>query len=1149
MKNYKYNILKFAFGMIIMTLISCQDEILYNEPIIDGKPVDTSISIKFDVEKSVDVSSRATGGDDGDLIQNINEFWLVAYDKAGDLKLKYQVPIPQADGTLPSTSGYNIINIDDFNIENTSIKYQLNDNRLPGEENLEDDAAGELKFNMTISSGEYFIYGVANVIDFDKMDVSTRDNLKKLTFRWDESDTKQNSQMYGIFSVGQQNREQTDENILKITRHTSKLHAWLRRLASKVTVAFDGSALYDNVEVYIYDITIKDIPQQCSLGYDNHPGWTEVNGKLQEPTTTEQSKNRYIENSNGLIRSGKTIKIQDDFTEEQKKNIRADQYIHVCNSKHKYLGIGDEGNDPQKNDVIHAHESKSLFFFENLQGKGKNKAQVCNPEKPNEISYPNPIENDLTSGWKDHKPYGSYVEVRGFYRNTANNDFVSSGDIIYRFMLGQNESDDYNAVRNTHYKLTLVFKGNGNDADWHIDYKETPGIHITSPQYISYLYNKEMNLTVKISGDKSILKDSYYLRAEIVGCDDSEIKEKHENDPECKFAEQTYWKPWGDGSSDYPSPVGLKDPKNSDIPLYYTGGDNTLDPKINGKPYYGPWWAFLSLRKTRKLQIEVPAGTSGSDYTTMYNSVHGDFNDGNKGWRNYKFEAKDLYEDAEEGNYSVKDIYRSSSNKVERVFTIPLYTRAKELASQSGFTGNNPYYAFPRKQRIKFFIATDENGTPLKDVEPAYVDIIQVRRIVNPKGVWRSGDTPPKDFHVKLKWLQSDDEFNPDTPFDDFDSNGPWSAEIVSGGDNIITLTSTVTGSGSAASQANVRRIEGLSEHPIDFFINFNGNKGCAIVKIRYHNYTCEHDIFCRVGYGPISIGRRNAKWQTVNVYRFSGTGIGKAELCTSPLQEGSLFKNKSTTAILPENNTLATAFTSGDLVVRELNSAEKKTVAWKDIAKNTSLTTENWTIKNSGEYVATYTDYQALMEIGTDAQQTIKKAYGVLYGDGATEPAETIGEAYGYDKTPDDSDITSTKGMRGVFVYDATNCHQIFFPIGKSGMGHRLASGAWRNDDDPGVLRYATRSDYYGFYEADKNLQPYLPLFQDIFRRTGAVYWTRRSNGSTIDNSAFDMNYHTMAFKSYGKDATNHGSVAKDGYLSDACFLRLIEGTAPEEK
>ena len=28
---------------------------------------------------------------------------------------------------------------------------------------------------------------------------------------------------------------------------------------------------------------------------------------------------------------------------------------------------------------------------------------------------------------------------------------------------------DYNATRNTHYKLTLKFKGYGNDADWHIE--------------------------------------------------------------------------------------------------------------------------------------------------------------------------------------------------------------------------------------------------------------------------------------------------------------------------------------------------------------------------------------------------------------------------------------------------------------------------------------------------------------------------------------------------------------------------------------------------------------------------------------------------------------------------------------------------------
>ncbi len=98
-------------------------------------------------------------------------------------------------------------------------------------------------------------------------------------------------------------------------------------------------------------------------------------------------------------------------------------------------------------------------------------------------------------------------------------------------MLGQDIDTDYDARRNTHYKLTLAFHGNGNEADWHIDFDEDPGIYVVSPQYISYLYNKEMQMDVKVVGD---IDPEYGLKADIL--------------------QETSWKPWGDGSEDFPTP-------------------------------------------------------------------------------------------------------------------------------------------------------------------------------------------------------------------------------------------------------------------------------------------------------------------------------------------------------------------------------------------------------------------------------------------------------------------------------------------------------------------------------------------------------------------------------------------------------------------
>ena len=683
------------------------------------------------------------------------------------------------------------------------------------------------------------------------------------------------------------------------------------------------------------------------------------------------------------------------------------------------------------------------------------------------------------------------------------------------------------------------------------------GLHISSPQFISYLYNKDMNLTVKMSGE---LDDSYYLRAEIIGTDDKEIKYKHgvpsnsiknadyrkrfyEHD---NLTEQTYWEPWGNDTEDYPDPSTHRDPITTNKDLYYHGTPS--DPNGSGNKYYGPWTSFLSLRKTKLLQIDGPSiglsdNVGGSDTKNMYTVNHTYFNDNDRGWRNF-IVSEGTHGDNEDGLYKVTYSKKSDNGvATERIFTVPLFTRSKELVTTSSFTGNNPYTAYPRRQRVKFYVASNEDGTAVEGIDPVYVDIIQVRRIVNPKAVWRSGDTKPEDFNVTLMWLKEDNEYDMSKEFEAFESMGPWSAEIVTGGDNIISLISTPIGSGTNAAQSGVRRIEGASEHKIDFKIHFNGNKGCAVVKVRYHNYTCEHDIFCRVGYGALALENGKAEWQTVNIESFDKDG--NAIPCRSPLMEGSLFKHKSTTAILSSNNTVDQfGKIPGSLKVKK-SDGTTTTMAWNEIKP--SYDGQDWTINNSGEYVATWTDFQQLMS--THNESTIKKAYGVLYGDGATETATKLGDAYGYDKTNDDDDITSTKGMRGVVVYNKDTHAQIFFPIGQSGSGHRKASGSYRSDyDTGGTLRYAYRSAYYDTWSTDASRLPFVPLFADIYRRTGAMYWCRRCTATDGPNTSFDMNYHTMGFKSGDNNATLSGTDKKDGGKGDAIFLRTIKGTSPEQ-
>ena len=1153
---YKYIVYLFSF-LAVFAMGSCEDVLEYNPGLIDGSTAYVQLTLSYDKETSIDLRSRAAsdynGGTPGNAIRNIDEVWMVIYD--ADKKLLAKMPIV-GNGTEINTLGIEISNV---------VNKDDQDNREPAEKNpgnqyLQDNTAGKVTCDLKIPTGRYYIYAVANVEGFAALteeDIASPELLKSIKCRW-ETIITDNSEMFGIFSANSSNRNQTDENTIAVTNRTVTLHAWVRRLASKVTVAFDGTDLYDNVQVYVYDISIKDIPQTCYLGYENHPGWLNSDGTPWTPGKQDIDGTLHKENSrsdryNVLHENGEIITILDEFKDSDINNVNPQNYLHICNGAHRYLGKGDTGNAESILDDTHAYTARSLYFYENMQGTGKKKQQT-HPDNPSEIWKPNPDENVPGSGWKDEKAYGTYIEVSGYYRCTTNNEHVSAGPIKYRFMLGQDTDMDYNAIRNTHYKLTLQLKGYGNDADWHIEYKEDPAIRIASPQYISYLYNKTMNATVRITGE---LDDSDVLHAVIIGTEvPGDKKLGFREEPSDEKSIQTYWRPWGDGKitqgsdkPEYPDPKKYKDPISSTYDFYYTGVVNSD----------GPWNSFLSLRTTQLIQLRGNDGTGkGEDIVASKAAAASKlyYNTNQIGWRSYKvtagnhdnYTADPYYDKGISNPYSVKytKIDPSTGKIKERVFTIPLHTRAKELYTRTGYTGNNPYTTFPRRQRVKFYV-TDKNGVLRSDIEPVYLDIIQARRIVNPKGVWRR-EGNHEDFHVKLMWLKDIDHNNPESKFETFPSKGPWSAEIVSGSDNIVTLSSTPEGSGSGApAQSHVSHIEGASEHKIDFKINFVGNKGCAIVRVRYHNYTCEHDIFCRMGYDDIDVTGDGYEWSSYNVYKFDSNG--NAIVNTSPLMEGSLFRRDITKAILPKNNDIEgfkmgqniSKTNGGQLKIWDPTTNREATSTWKGI-RNSNSYNAVWDINNPDYHIATETEFSKMVTDDNSSDFTkinIAKGYGVLYGDGATTTQETVDGAFGYDKTIDDSDITSPKGMRGVFVYNRTNMKQLFFPIGKSGFGHRKAAGVWRSTDAEGTLRYASRSHIWtnplNNTSGENEKIGDLPLFYDVYRRNGAIYWVRTYSGNNRTMTAFDMNYHTLSFKTYTTDAT-----AVNG--GDAALIRLVK-------
>lgn len=1050
-----------------MTLWSCSDDALYDKG--DGFDGDCTISASLTFQaEDVDLGSRSAG----DLIQNINTLHVLVYDTEGDLIKCY---------TKDALSNY--------------VGSTDQDNR--DDQSLGDDKAGRATFSLTLPRGRYYIYAVANVPDLHSRttEIATRDGLKAIRFAWDGNMIANNSQMFGVFSASG-SPSATDESPVVLNKANLTLKSWLKRLASKVTVAFDGSDLYDNIEIYIKDIRIKDIPKLCALGLDNTPGDADDSKGLK----------RY-ETANGLIADGEVMIVNDNLPDDA-NSLYPTQYYHVCNDQHRYGGKGDEagGKDPSTIDKTHAHTAQSLYFYENMQGKGKEKYQSVDGEK---IWYPDPVEGDLNSGWKDHKPYGTYVEVSGIYRNRTT---TTVGKIVYRFMLGQDIDTDYDARRNTHYKLTLAFHGNGNEADWHIEFDEEPGIYVVSPQYISYLYNKEMEMDVKVVGD---IDPEYGLKAEVMS--------------------ETSWKPWGDGSTDFPTPSKT----------FYS-----QEPVVND----GPWNAFLSLRQATDTKVDDPAYKDQPSYVvpcdTKYNQTY--WEEKHRGERTYYIDGKD-------DSYGADPDYRYSVQNGDgtKTFKIHLFTRAKELVTKTGFSGNNPYYTYPRHGKIKF-TAKLKDGTLLTEE----VEIIQVRRIVNPKGVWRSHNKN-EDFHVTLMRLPDEES----TEFVAFSSEGPWYAEVIKG-DGYFELESTPIGRDGTIERG--KRIDGDSEHNIDFKIKFKGTCGanearCGLVKVRYHNYTCEHVIMVRQGYAPITMDGNarsddNPAWGSFNVYSLTGgylKGEYTASFVESPLYEGSYFRWNNVSAILASNNDRVGFGQDG-------TNASFDVITWRNesstnLWRNLVGSDDDWGIKNPGARVARYEDFARLM---STTGSNIEKAYGVLYGDGATETSKSVEEAFGYD---DAGGNASTKGMRGCFVFNSSNGNNIFFPIGKSGYGRRKSGRGV--DDSPGkegsgeanmdgVLRYAQRhkpfmkQSYYPWSNGEpyNGGVEYMPLFYDLYKRFGAVYWLERPGGPgatsgdrTKGHTAWDINYFTMGFEGFESGAIGQPNEKNNFDKSDACLMRVV--------
>ncbi len=267
-----------------------------------------------------------------------------------------------------------------------------------------------------------------------------------------------------------------------------------------------------------------------------------------------------------------------------------------------------------------------------------------------------------------------------------------------------------------------------------------------------------------------------------------------------------------------------------------------------------------------------------------------------------------------------------------------------------------------------------------------------------------------------------------------------------------------------------------------------------------------------------------------------------------SPLEEGSMFRfGNWNDAILASNNkTYGFQAPVGDNTLALAGGNDKK---WSDITSqestdiNTPVSFADTKVKNVIGYdnntetnvrVATIEDYENLRD-ATNREF----AYGVLYGDGATETMESIEDVYEYYRIENGGRgyPESNRGMRGCFVFNTENGNNLFFPIGATGYGQRRTEHAWYGETQLGAgrLQYAWRNEEY----KKKDELGYRPLFLDVYRRPGAIYWVRTiPTNPTNKNKKYcflDINYFTFDFSPGETEPTL-------GTGTSACFIRCVE-------
>ena len=1139
-----------------LMICSCSDDFPYGFGEIPEGEGSLTATVTFTPTLGTNLNATRTAGD---AIQTINSLCVLVYsaEENGTLIKKYTKDELKDELSDYKENSYNVTDAD-----------HLDGNQAHADEKTTAQATFTLP---GLPYGRYKIYAVANMGDMTEYEdiIQTESGLRNISLHWKSGEKPgesiaDNNQMFGYFTpANNMESEGLAASPLVFSNKQTKIHAWLKRAASKVTIAFDPSGLNQDVNIYIKSVTIRDIPSTCLLGNVNTPTKTDelLNhlDSYDKPDYSEDVKSavapntRFYYNDNGIIMS------TDDNPQPITTYAELPSYVQNEMSKNKKYGLilsnGIRDTIPKG---AHSPTAQSLFFYENNQMKKEYEGNPLYDKRPHRDSVGTSIrEYKNNNDFKDRVPLGTYVEVEAYYIS-SNPKKVGEGTIKYRFMLGKDVDYDYNAQRNYHFKLTLGFNGWANEPDWHIDFElPEPGIEVPPVFRVSYLYYQKSELPIRILGD----------------CESLVVT-----------IEENNWAPYDPTTSTGLPPEG--ESSTSPDPLYAFKWNSAAYNNSEYMNHYSeylkrtvnnPAFGFLALHLPdlgKKTIIEQNHSASANAALISYYNTN---KEGKREFNKYDLDPeKDYTNTSGNDGYKVTYVYKDNGDRIDnqKTLLLPVWTRAKSLIEDSGFSGNNPYEGFERKAVLnihaKFRNGFEDNKT---------VTVYQVKRLVNPKGVWRDkGRSEP--FYVTL--LEAENA-NGMSNFKPFKSEGEWSAYIEGSTNHAgFSLSKHPDHPDDCFFSEDGKTIHGYSDTEINFTINFGANVGdnseCAIVKVLYHGNQCLHKILVRKGYdSAIEMGGKT--WSSFSLYQAtykSGTrgtdDVYDAVLTKNPLMLGSMFRRgRQDYGILVKNNMeseggVGPLLPPGQnfeyMVAKQTSNGEWERRTWggttssldptpgiigyrNDLSSDRGLGKFVTTDDDGNETVYRVPSYQDWWDLTYD--ENTEFGYGVVYGSAATEPQRTAEGAYGLIDPDNTGEFTDKRGMRGIIVYQKSNGNQIFFPVGKYGTGRRqmfqvpkipATNGTMVEDPNYyGVLRYADVYEPLTIGSNHDNL--YRPIPFNLPIAAGNIYWIdkRNPNGGPIGNNGtrgnclgWDLNYFNFDFNPY--TANNY---------RDACPIKLI--------